>query len=83
MLDDAFNGPVLSACISSLEYHQHFVAMLDDVPLHLDELDLQLAKRCSIVLTFIWIVGFLGGLRHLILDLRFRRSRNFNCAGCQ
>jgi len=40
MLDDALDRPVLSARIPTFEYDEHLVAVLDDVPLHFDKLDL-------------------------------------------
>ena len=45
MLDDPLDRPVLSACVTALEDHQHHVAVLDDMLLNLDELDLKIAQR--------------------------------------
>ena len=40
MLNDAFDRAVLSAGIPTLKNDQNLMAVLDDVPLHLDEFDL-------------------------------------------
>ena len=57
MLDDSLDCAVLTAGVPALENDQHLVTMLDDVPLNLDELDLQVAQRGAIALTSIWISG--------------------------
>ena len=45
MLDDPLDGSVLSAGVPALEDDQHLVTVLDDMPLNLHELDLELAQR--------------------------------------
>ena len=51
MLDDSLDRAILTAGIPAFENDQHLVTVLDDVPLNLDELDLQVAQRGSIALT--------------------------------
>jgi hypothetical protein len=45
MFNDALDRTILSRRVTALEDHQHLVAVLDDVPLNLDQLDLQPAQR--------------------------------------
>ena len=44
MLDEALDRAVLAARVTTFEYYQDLVSVLDDVPLNLDKLDLQIAK---------------------------------------
>jgi hypothetical protein len=48
VFDDPLDRPILSGRITTLEYDQHLVAMLDDVFLNLDQLDLEIAQ-CRLV----------------------------------
>jgi hypothetical protein len=41
MFDDPLDCPVLAACVPPLEYDEDLVTMFDDVPLNLDQLNLQ------------------------------------------
>src|SRR3974377_694270 len=43
MLDDSLDRAVLTTGVPAFENDQHLVTVLDDVPLNLDELDLQVA----------------------------------------
>jgi hypothetical protein len=51
VLDDALDRAILSGGVPALEDDEHFVAVLDDVPLHLDEFDLQVVQRGTIDLS--------------------------------
>ena len=44
MLDDPLDCSVLAACVPPLEYDEDLVTMFDDVPLNLDQLNLQLTQ---------------------------------------
>ena len=50
MLDDALDRAVLSSSILALENDQDPVAVLDDVPLDLNEFNLQVVQRGAISL---------------------------------
>src|SRR6516164_7252994 len=66
MFDDPLDRAVLSACVTPLEYDQHLVPVLDDVPLNLGELNLEIAKRRLVVRAPIWHVMRVYVLRHEI-----------------
>ena len=51
MLDDALDRAIFSGGIPALEDNQDPVLVFDDVPLDLDELDLQVVQRGAISLT--------------------------------
>ena len=51
MLDDTFDRAVLPGGVPPLEDNQNPVAVLDDVPLNLDELNLQVVQRGAIDLS--------------------------------
>jgi hypothetical protein len=48
VLNNAFDRSILSGSIPALEYDQNLMSVLDNVPLHFHELDLQLSKRCFV-----------------------------------
>ena len=43
VLDDPLDRSILPGRVTPLENHQHLVPVLDNVPLNLDELDLEMA----------------------------------------
>ena len=51
MLDDSLDCAVLTAGVPALENDQDPVVMLDDVPLHLDQLDLQVVHCSAVILS--------------------------------
>ena len=57
MLDDTFDRAVLSGGVPALEDNQDPVPVFDDVPLDLDELDLQVVQRGAISLTAFVMCG--------------------------
>jgi len=57
MLDDALDRAIFSGGIPALEDNQDPVLVFDDVPLDLDELDLQVVQRGAISLTAFVMCG--------------------------
>ena len=57
MLDDALDRAIFSGGIPALEDNQDPVPVFDDVPLDLDELDLQVVQRGAISLTAFVMCG--------------------------
>jgi hypothetical protein len=45
VFDQPFYGSVFPARVPALEYDEDLVAVLDDMPLQLDQLDLKLSQR--------------------------------------
>lgn len=68
VLDDMLDRPVLPACITPLEYHQHFLVMLDDILLDLDEFDLEIAKCDAVSRGSAWLARCLSSFCHFNLD---------------
>src|SRR5450759_1808966 len=74
VLNDAFDRPILSGRVTSLEYDQHLVLVLDDVPLNLDELNLEIAQCLLVSRGSDLPTMCLRGLRHF-------GSRSLSLAG--
>jgi hypothetical protein len=64
MFDNTLNGSVLAGCVSTFKFDQHLVAMLNDVALKLDELDLKATKCGLVARTPMRIARSLVVLRH-------------------